>query len=304
MEAPLPASPDLSRGGYLIGLRSHFMPPADDSLRSTFPIPDKKIRARKWKLALGSPVTWAPYLPVVGAFAFLDIGAGWFAALAAAVTAGIGWYWKNHNAKLEGKLLEELISESNQQQDLHLFEVARNLSESGHSRYASTMASFVEKKQQIERAIHGDGDGLTAPKKEVETLTDAVAFGVADQLERLGQLDDRLNKSPVPLTDEQRRKIEEARQAVSDQVHSAWNTLEDTWQNLGRLLNPAGGIVDEDATHLELDKAIERLRHEQDIARKVNDRMSQEWSQTFGDYESDLTMPVEEPETLNDSANS
>lgn len=277
------------------------MPPADDSLRSTFPIPDSKIKARKWKIALGSPITWAPYLPVVGAFAFLDIGAGWFAALAAAVTAGIGWYWKGHGQKLESKLLEEVIAESNDKQDKHLIDVALELSAKGHGKYADTMVSFVEKKQQIERAIHGDGDGLTSPKKEVESLTDAVAFGVADQLERLANFDDRLNKSPVPLTVEQRKNIEEARQSVAEQVHSAWHTLEDTWQNLGRLLNPSGGLVDEDATHLELDRAINRLRREQDIAKRVSDRMSQEWSETFGDFESDLSAPIENSHPMGES---
>ena len=258
------------------------MPPVSDSIRSTFPIPDGKLRARKWKIALGSPVTWAPYLPVVGALTFLDVGLGWFAALFAVVTAGVSVYWKTHTQKLENKLLEELIAESNDAQDRHLAEVATGLSQRGYNDYASTMGSFLNKKQKIEKAIHAERDEITSAKREVERLTDAVAFGVSDQLTRLADLDDRLFRSPVPLTEDQKANIEQARSAVSEQVHSAWNTLEDTWQNLSRLLDPSAGIIAEDATHLELDRAIDRLKREQEIASRVSERMSSEWSDAFG----------------------
>lgn len=261
------------------------MSPTQDRPGPTFPIPSSRIQARKWKIALGSPVTWAPYLPVAGAFAFLDIGVGWFAGLAAAVTAGIVAYWKSHHAKLEGKLIEDLVRESNEEQDAQLLTEVEYLRKHGHGNYATTLGSFLEKKQQIETALHHDRSSLTPEKKEVESLIDSIVFGVADQLHRLSQFDDRLNRPVIPLSDEQRVNVETSREEVASRVHEAWHLINETWENLGTLLNPAGSLAGEDGTHFELDQAIGRLKREHEIAGRVRERMSTEWGEAFGEEE-------------------
>ncbi|MEM6278262.1 MAG: hypothetical protein AAF733_02210 [Verrucomicrobiota bacterium] len=264
------------------------MPSKQDRPGPTFPIPTSRLRSKKLKLALESPVTWAPYLPVVGAFAFLDIGIGWFAGLAAAVTAGIVGYWKRHHAKLEDKLIEELIHESNEEQDKHLLKEVRYLQQSGHGNYATTLGSFLERKQEMEKAIHYDGSGLTSEKQEIESLIDSIVFGVADQLHRLSQFDDRLQRPVIPLNEEQRANLEASRDEVAGRVHEAWNLINDTWQNLGTLLNPAVGLAGEDGSHLELDTAISRLKREHEIADRVRERMSTEWGDAFGESEPEV----------------
>ncbi|MDF1659087.1 MAG: hypothetical protein P1U58_15830 [Verrucomicrobiales bacterium] len=272
------------------------MSPNQDRPGPTFPIPSSRLQARKWKIALESPVTWAPYLPVVGAFAFLDVGVGWFAGLAAAVTAGIVTYWKGHHTKLEGKLIEDLVRESNEDQDKQLIKEVRFLQKNGHGNYATTLGSFLEKKQQVEKAIHSDGSNLTPEKKEIESLIDSIVFGVADQLHRLSQFDDRLDRPVIPLSDEQRIHLETSREEVAGRVHEAWNLINETWDNLGTLLNPAATLTGEDSSHLELDTAISRLKREHEIADRVRERMTTEWGAAFGEAEpiSQESMPESE----------
>ncbi|MEM8953396.1 MAG: hypothetical protein AAGD22_04510 [Verrucomicrobiota bacterium] len=262
------------------------MPPNQDRPDPTFPIPSSRLRAKKWKLALESPVTWAPYLPVVGAFSFLDLGAGWFAGLTVAVTAAIASFWKTHHSKLENKLIAEIVRESNEAQDKHFLKEIRYLQDNGHRKYATTLASFLERKQKMEDAIHNDGTELTTEKKEIESLIDSIVFGVADQLHRLSQFDKRLSHPVIPLTEEQQKNLEAAREEVAGRVHEAWHLLNNTWENLGTLLNPSVGLGGEDGSHLQLDEAISRLKREHAIADRVRQRMSSEWKDTFGETES------------------
>ena len=259
------------------------MSPTQDRPGPTFPVSSARLQARKWKLALGSPVTWAPFLPVAGAFAFLDMGGLWFAGLSVAVAAGIAAYWKSHHEKLEDKLIEDLVRENNEEQDVQLLREVHHLQKRGHKNYATTLGSFLEKKKLVERAIHSDGTKLSPEKKEIETLIDSVVFGVADQLHRLSQFDERLARPVIPLTGEQRVDLETAREEVASRVHEAWGLINETWENLGTLLNPASAIAGEDASHIELDQAISRLRREHEIATKVRTRMTTEWGEAFGE---------------------
>jgi hypothetical protein len=249
------------------------MPNQRDKIRATFPVPTAQIQARKLKAVLGSPITWAPYLPVMGAFTLFDIGVGLFAVLAIGVTGGLFAYWKSHSNKIEAKGLEQLVAESNQKQDAHLVASARKLLDQGYPHYAHTLGSFLEKKQQIERALHDDASDLSIQKREMETLTDDVVFGVADQINRLVQLDDTVTKARYPLTDSERMKIDAARSEIGTRIEQAYSLLKNTRDNLPILLNPAIAISPEDTSHTSLDLALDRLGEEQKIALRVRERM-------------------------------
>ncbi|MGY8640921.1 MAG: hypothetical protein ACKVJU_07500 [Verrucomicrobiales bacterium] len=162
-----------------------------DPVRSTFPIPEVKLRLRKLTTAASSPYTWAPFAVTVSAIPFIDVGPLVISGIFLAVAAGVTGFWRLKRKKLSSDLLEDLIEESNQVQDRELVLQARILLRRGYPDYASTLGSFLERKQQIEKAIHGDGK-LTREKREIENLVDAVTFGVCDQLVRLANFDDRL----------------------------------------------------------------------------------------------------------------
>lgn len=257
------------------------MSPSRKTLRSTFPILPSRLRARKWKLALGSPLTWVSYLPVVGAYAFLDLPVAIFAGLLAAVTGGTFLYWKKQQGKLDTKLLRELIAESNQEQDEHLFGITEKLRKDGHADYATSLASFISKKQKIESSLHGDSETVSPATKELENLVDSLVFGVSDQFEKLAQIERKLLAPKAPLSRDAIQSMEAARLEISERIHEAWELLENTWGRLGDLVNPAAGIVGEDSSHFGLDQSIRKLKEEHEIALRVRERMNKEWSDTF-----------------------
>ncbi len=255
-----------------------------DPVRSTFPIPEGKLRLRKLATAAWSPYTWAPFAATVTAVPFIDAGPLVIGSIFLMVAAGVTGFWRLKRKKLSSALLEDLIEESNQVQDRELVLQARNLLRRGYPDYASTLGSFLERKQQIEKAIHGEGK-LTREKREIENLVDAVTFGVCDQLVRLANFDDRLTKpkpDAIPISEIQREKINEARREIGKRVHEAFDIIESTWENLADILDPIGILEKEDASHPELDRAIAKLREERAVAQRIRERMETDWGDRFG----------------------
>ncbi len=253
-----------------------------EPVRTTFPIPVWKLRLRMLKFITISPYTWGPVAAALAVLPFFDGNPAIMGGITVAVAAGVRFYWRKNSRKLSRQLLDDLISESNQVQDKELVLQARCLLKRGFPDYASTMGSFLERKQMIEKAIHSEGR-LTREKQEIENLVDAVVFGVCDQLVRLANFDDRL-KTPgaIPLTPLQREKIEAARQEIGVRVHEAFDIVEDTWENLGELIDPAAIAEPEDTSHPELENAIAKLREERAISKRVRTRMENDWGDQFG----------------------
>jgi len=250
------------------------------SLRTTFPISDGKLRTRKWKLALGSPLTWAPFLPVFGAFAFLGIGPFLFGVLCLGVTVGVAFYWRGHHLKLENQIIAALIAESNAVQDQALAGTMARLKSAGYANHTETLGRFLHQKQRIEAALLQSATTSPGARQEIETLVDKLVFGVADQLTRVAELSDRLDRPAVPLTPDRQKGLEQNRREISNQIREAWETLGETWDQLGSLLAPGDGLDGIDATHSGLDSAIAKLRHEQEIARRVRERMNADFEAT------------------------
>lgn len=264
------------------------MPEKNSKIRSTFPIPHSRVIARKWKMALSAPVTWAPFLPVMGAFTFLDAGPMLSGLLALGVGGGVAAYWKSQHGKLEGKIIQSLVDESNDEQDEILIRNARRLYTDGHNSYAASLCSFLETKREIEKAIHSEGE-LTFQKQEIEKLIDAIAFGASDQLKQLAYFDEKLkDKGAIPLTEDQKEKIQKARSEISDRLHDAFETLEQTQENIGLVLNPASDLDRPDTSDDMMDSAINQLKKEQDVAQRVRKRMKTEWADQFPEDNPDI----------------
>lgn len=240
---------------------------------STFPLDRSRIRKEKWKAALGSPITWAPLLPAVGAFVFLGLP-WWGLGLALfAIGGGLAYYWRGEGKKIEARLIREMIAESNDAQDRELAQSLLALREGGHEVHAEKLLVVLGRKRLIEEELHRDGAELTPQKEEVEQLIDTLAFGVRDQLNKLVTMEAELAR-PVYQTDDTASanliaRIEEGR----EQINRATQTIDDTLRNLNTILNPVG-----DTTHLgaapELDRVIERLQEESAIAKRVRERLS------------------------------
>lgn len=217
----------------------------------------------------------------MGAFTFLDVGPAIAGGLAALVAGGVGAYWYKEHNKLSGKIIQELVDESNSEQDRVLVEKLRELRDAGHHGYAASLAAFVDYKQKIEKASHADG-GLTQQKQEIEKLVDDVVFGAVDHYDHLVALDSRLaGAHSLPMGADQVDSINETRRDISARLHEAIGVLDHTYHNLRTLLNPAHDMDGPDFGESTLDRAIRELRDEQDRAERVRTRMRSDWENRF-----------------------
>ncbi|MEO0414320.1 MAG: hypothetical protein AAF226_05150 [Verrucomicrobiota bacterium] len=250
------------------------MPDIDDSIRSTFPIPKSKIRKKKWAMGIKSPVTLAPLLTTVATspaiIAHPLIGGG----AAAVAGAGVIGYWAIKHKALDQKIIEQLVAESNKEQDNALKARVHNLHGRGHTDYALSLASFLECKQKIEKALHNDPT-VTQQKEQIEKLVDRITFGASDQLKLLAEFDEKLRCSDGPLLSfAQKQNINRARHEISDRLHQAFQTLESTWTNLGEVLDPTTHLQKPDTAGDHLDQAIAELKEELTISDQIQDRIS------------------------------
>ena len=255
-------------------------PPSE--LRSTFPVPQRRLQFEKLKAALAAPLTWAAYLPAVGAFAFLDVGPVLFGALLAGTTAGLGWYWRRESAKLESSILEQLVRESNEAQDEHLLGQAMDFLARGFEPYATSLRSFVQLKRKIERGLHAqEHEAHALQVSQLEQQVDELVFGVSDQLQRLVNLRDRLEGGNVVLSESQKKTLQADARLIEESVEKAWLVLEDTWQGLGEMLHPSLSLEADDAGTARLDRAVDRLRDEQEVSRRVRERLEEDWNEVM-----------------------
>ena len=162
-------------------------------------------------------------------------------------------------------MIEAIVSESNREQDKALANRMRSLHQRGSADYAVNFGRFLQAKTEIERAIHSDGEVLTGAKEQVEKLVDSLCFGVAEEFDRLIQLDEKPQNSQGA-----EKSTQSERQELVERIQRAYRTLSETQNNLPVILNPAGKPG---ARESRLDDVIDRLKEEADIARRVKERL-------------------------------
>ena len=246
------------------------------------------MRGERIKAILGSPITWAPFLPVMGAWAILGVPPIIALGLAAAVGCGLWTYWKGKRKEIDTKVISQLVEKSNAEQDRDLIERCNQLARIGYRDYGVTLASFLRRKQQIEKSLHADskdGVAVSAEKEHVETLVDSLCFGVAEELERLATLQGDQKKKRKGTRSKGRGKegVAKASAEIAKRIQKAYDTLEQTWEGLEELLNPAVGLDGGDRNdENRLDNVIAKLEEERAISKRVRERMKEELGQLPG----------------------
>ena len=127
---------------------------------------------------------------------------------------------------------------------------------------------------------------MTSRREEIDTLVDTIAFGAADQFEKMAEIDTRLNRKrskPVPPDVEQHFRQTKAK--IAAQLRDAYATLAETWENLGEWFDH-DALPDSD--HPGMDAALAHLKIERDIAYRVRDRMDSDWATEFPETEDEL----------------
>jgi len=192
--------------------------------------------------------------------------------LAVIVAGGLGFFWKNSGDKVENEIVAQIVSESNRDQDRALALFAQDLRMRGFRHYAVVASNFLHGKQKIEGQLH-DLQEITPPKMEIESLVDRICLGVPDQFERLIEVEARLDGKKGQIPEGTRQELTEIRSQIVERITRAQETLSDTYNGIGTLVDPTGGTHGHLGEGAYLDDAITRLREEAEIARRVRERV-------------------------------
>lgn len=240
----------------------------------TFPLDEKELRSRKFSATIGHPLTWIVPLAVFLVPLVLMRGhpIGLVSGLVAGTVAlaGMLLYWRGRGAAVDQRVVRKLIDERHREQDRLLNESIASLRSAGHDNYASTLERFVAMKQTLTARLHADGE-LTAKKMELNNLVDTVCFQVRDQLDDVVKLEAPYSiRTGETVTDAAKEQMTAARRNILTQVVDAFETLEQTNENLDQILHPE--ILDPDQARRRADvlqSAIDSLQQESKVASTV-----------------------------------
>lgn len=244
------------------------MKPATDKYR--LPIAEEEIERRKWLARLTSPVTWGVYVALAILLYFLK-PAWWIMVLMVAVTTLALWYyWRLTGSALEKRILKRVISKSNLKQEDAMTKRLESLRKGRASDLAITLGKFVEMKREMELEI-AKGQDVPEAAADVEAMVDALCFGVADELDDLANVQGRLARPDLQVSDEQKESLLEHQRELVSSVSQAYKTLKETRYNLDAILHPTS--LDLPKRDRQLGEVVLQLKEETEIAKRVRRRM-------------------------------
>lgn len=237
-------------------------------LRPTFPLDENRIQRMKRDLIWRSPrLIFGQALGRMAA-AFRDAG---FDAETSLAKRCLDW-WLDVEQDLTAQVVEQLVSESNNTQDESIRGMIRQLEDRGRNQYAISLGRVLLLKQHIEEGLHRDGQ-LTDQKVEIEKLVDSICQEICNELYRIATGHDQLANI---LTSRDSDKLDQASDTLRAQhtrIMHAYATLFDTASQLAVKAEPGPDTKFENAI---LDRLIENLRDENEVARAVDHRMRNE----------------------------
>ena len=192
--------------------------------------------------------------------------------LVAVTTLALWYYWRLTGKALGRRILKQVIKESNLKQEDAMSQRLKRLRKSRASDLAITLGKFAELKREIEEEISG-GDDVPVSAADVEAIVDALCFGVADELDALAQVQGRLARPDLQITDEQKSELEDHQRELVSGISQAYKTLRETRYNLDAILHPTS--LDLPKRDQELGDVVLRLKEETEIAKRVRQRLDQ-----------------------------
>lgn len=236
------------------------------------PIAEEEIQTRKWLARLSSPVTWAVYA-ALALLLFLLKPDWWISVLLVlGTTLALWYYWRLTGAALEKRILKRVITKSNLKQEDAMTERVERLRKSRASDLAITLGKFAQLKREIEQEIT-KGEDVPATAGDVEAIVDALCFGVADELDDLAQVQGRLARPDLQISEEQQRELEDHQRDLVTGISQAYQTLRETRYNLDAILHPTS--LDLPKRDQALGDVVLRLKEETEIAKRVRQRLDQ-----------------------------
>ena len=146
-------------------------------LRPTFPLDEDRIQRMKRDLIWRSPrLIVGQALGRIAA----SLKAAGINAETSLVNRCLDW-WSDLEQELTAKVIRQLVTESNLEQDDSIRTMIRHLEQVGRTQYAISLGRVLLLKQHIEHGLHHDGE-LTDRKAEIERLVDSICQEVCNEL--------------------------------------------------------------------------------------------------------------------------
>ncbi|MEM7146279.1 MAG: hypothetical protein AAF591_14165 [Verrucomicrobiota bacterium] len=241
----------------------------------TFPLEDAEIKRRIINAKLLHPVTLGVAFGCIGLTVLLKGSIVGLVFLGGLGFAGLVAWWKNHGAKLEAKVIQAMILESNQAQDRKLAGIVARYRRRRLYHYASALGKFIYLKKQIEQQLHQDGK-LTSEKEQIDSLVDKICAAACRLFAKLTELDRAIAASLTSGTPEQMKALEKDRTEVLERIMHAYKTVHETFQHVTDALVPPP-LPDNGAgsgtTATNVDDVIRQLEEENRINRAVRERL-------------------------------
>lgn len=240
--------------------------------KTAYPVDDAALRSRRRTLALTSPITWLPYLALAAASYFLHLS--WWVTLILfiALTLALIVYWTQRITRLDPRITKELLDESNAAQEDVLVQVIHRLQKSGHDQYGATLSRFLKVKKAVETSLQSENEALFPFRTEMRALVDSLCESVAEELESLARVQERLIKPRAGLAEEDKARLTETQRSLVEKISSAFKTLTDCEHRLLDVLHP---ISDPTSRPSKIDHIVEKLRTETELVQRVQQRLSE-----------------------------
>lgn len=256
-------------------------------LPSTFMrAPDRiDIARRALGQALANPYTWAPFVPVAGAYAF--IGAPWWLCLPTALAVGGGvataWtrYWGGLLERVRTEAMADYRQRENSALDLRIEMLAR--SANNESRFVIALREAVGIKRHIEDRLFGDGS-LTEHEEEVNRMIADLVRTMVEEAERL----------PSTLGDEFR--------LVAERFEKAAKTLRQAHSEIDMILDPVPlslrtPVREQNALSKASERLSERIEEARGVRRFLEERLPAPALDEVSPDKTDAVEPGPLPET-------
>ncbi|MBN2713122.1 MAG: hypothetical protein JXR97_11935 [Planctomycetes bacterium] len=247
-------------------------------LEPTFPLDRQEINRRIQLARLHDPLTW-----LIGTGALLLGIAGGSLATAVCIPAGIAglWhYWNQTRKKTEAKVIGDMISENNRDQDKTLNAKMNSLRSSGFCTYATAFGKFILLKKRIESILHNDEE-LTLTDRNMDNLVDRISSLACNHFDNLCQIDERTGKA-ITGGDASISELEAERTRVLLQIQHAYGAMYRCLDTLTETPSPIERKVPADRAKVRTESlsrmgdAIRELEDETSLVRDAQDKVRED----------------------------
>ena len=231
---------------------------------------------------LSHPVTWAPFLPVAGAYAF--IGVPWWVCLPLllAMVVVIFLAWGRQWPHLMDKARTELLTDYRTAENMDLAQRMKRVAKVTHRRADASLLDAVREamdiKQAVENRLFADGV-ITAHEEEVGAMIGETVRTMVEEAERLS------------LTESG-----EISRGAAERFNKAAETLRRAYADIDVILDPVPEDLRLPAENDALSRASERLDEKLQQARGVRRHLERGMIVPDAETSPDTGSPGHQPE--------